>query len=99
MASLILNIFPVCNNAAEFHKIHPSSSRHGAMQKSEPLNSAMFKSVSGGFTRASFIKNPKCYFISPIMLFCETYQSTNLDSLKLLSFYFTIFVTRDSFFL
>ena len=57
MASLILNIFPVCNNAAEFHKIHPSSSRHSAMQKSEPLNSAMFKSVSGGFTRASFIKN------------------------------------------
>ena len=32
------------------------------------------------------------------MLFCETYQSTNLDSLKLLSFYFTIFVTRDNFF-
>ena len=33
------------------------------------------------------------------MLFCETYQSTNLDSLKLLSFYFTIFDSRDNFFL
>lgn len=31
------------------------------------------------------------------MLFCETYQSTNLDSLKLLSFYFTIFLYSRQF--
>ena len=56
MASLILNIFPVCNHLTMLSFTKSIPSRLGAMQKSEPLNSAMFKSVSGGFTRAPSIK-------------------------------------------
>ena len=50
-----------------------------------------------GLYSSSVHKKPKWYFIFFIMLFCETYQSTNLDSLKLLSFYFTIFLYSRQF--